>query len=407
MLHQFNPDLSFETNVLEAGAYFNHPGKDPEALPIHMSTAHNVEDVADLLDRYKDGDYCYNRSRNPNRTALAELVKYTEGGEDAIACSSGMAAISTSIIANTKAGDHVLSDKMLYGETIEIFTDILSKYGVETTFVDFTNIQEVKDNIRPNTRLFYAETISNPLCSVCDMQAIADLAHANGAKLVVDNTFMTGCLAKPLKMGADLSVISLTKFANGHSDAVTGAIVGSKEMVKACYSLQVLLGTQADPFSSWLTCRGMRTIELRVKKQAENAAALAAALEKSPYVKRVFHPSLESSPFHGIAVKEFGNYFGGMLSIELPEEDNYDKADSKMNKFMRGMNLAHYAMTLGGYRTTFSYPPHSSHDNLTRDERYAIGITDSMLRFSIGIENTEELVNDVLNALENAYGKNA
>ncbi len=404
MLHEFDSSLSFETNVLEAGAYFAYPGKDPEALPIHMSTAHNVEDVADLLERYKVGDFCYNRNRNPNRTALAELVKFVEGGEDAIACSSGMAAISTSIIACTKAGDHVLSDKTLYGETIEIFTDILAKYGVETTFIDFTNLDEVKANIRPNTTLLYTETVSNPLCSVCDLQAIADLAHANGAAFVVDNTFMTGCIAKPLNMGADLVVISLTKFANGHSDAVTGAICGKKELVKKCHSLQVLLGTQADPFSSWLTCRGMRTMELRIKKQCENAAALAAALEKSPYIKNVFHASLESSPYHALAVKEFGNYFGGMLTIELPEEEDYDCKESKMNVFMRNLKLAHYAMTLGGYRTTFSYPPHSSHDCLTRDERYALGITDSMLRFSIGIENTEELVADVLNALEVAYG---
>ena len=250
--------------------------------------------------------------------------------------------------------------RQLYGETIEIFTDILGKYGVETTFVDFTDLEQIKAAMRPNTTLLYTETVSNPLCSVCDLQAIADMAHANGATFLVDNTFMTGCIAKPLNMGADLVVISLTKFANGHSDAVTGAICGKKELVKKCHNLQVILGSQADPFSSWLTCRGMRTMELRIKKQCENAAALAAALEKSPYIKRVFHASLESSPYHALAVKEFGNYFGGMLTIELPEEDDYDKKDSKMNRFMRAMKLPHYAMTLGGYRTTFSYPPHLS-----------------------------------------------
>lgn len=405
MLHQFNPDFSFETNVLEAGAYFQHPGKDPEALPIHMSTAHNVEDVADLLERYKEGDFCYNRNRNPNRSALAELVAYVEGAEAAIACSSGMAAISTAILANTKAGDHVLSDKTLYGESIEIFTDVLGKYGVETSFVDFTDLEQVKKALRPNTVLLYTETISNPLCGVPDLQAIADIAHQQKALLLVDNTFMTGCLAKPLAMGADMVVISLTKFANGHSDAVTGAIAGSSARVKACHHLQVLLGSQADPFSSWLTCRGMRTMELRIKKQAENALALAKALEQSPYVKKVFYAGLSSSPNHALAVREFGNYFGGMLTIELPEEADYDAPESKMNRFMRALHLAHYAMTLGGYRTTFSYPPHSSHDNLTKEERYRIGITDSMLRFSIGIENEADLIGDFLQALETAYGK--
>lgn len=397
MLHEFDPDFAFETNILEAGAYFSHPASNPEALPIHMSTAHNVEDVADLLERYKTGDFCYNRNRNPNRSALIELMNYVEGGEDSIGCSSGMAAISTSIIANTKKGDHVLSDKTLYGETIEIFTDILGKYGVETTFVDFTDLDAVKASMKPNTTLLYTETVSNPLITVPDIKEVAAIAHKNGAILIVDNTFMTGCQAKPLKLGADLVVNSLTKFANGHSDAVCGAVTGSKELVNKCHALQVLLGSQSDPFSSWLTCRGMRTMELRVKKQAQNAAALAAALEKSPYVKRVFHPSLKSNPSHEIAIREFGDSFGGMMTIEL--EENFDK----MNTFMRALKLAHYAMTLGGYRTTFSYPPTSSHDNLTKDERLALGITDGMLRFSIGIENTDDLVNDVLQALEKAY----
>ncbi|MDD5944989.1 MAG: PLP-dependent aspartate aminotransferase family protein [Clostridia bacterium] len=406
MKHELDPKFSFETNVLEAGAYFSHPASDPEALPIHMSTAHNVEDVADLLQRYKEGDYCYNRNRNPNRNALAELVAYTEGGEAAISCSAGMAAISTAIIALTKAGDHIISDKTIYGESNEVFTDILGKYGVETSVIDCTNLDEVKAHLKPNTAVIYTETVGNPLCNVADLKALSELAHSVGALLVVDNTFMTGALARPLELGADLEVISLTKFANGHSDAVTGAIVGPADLVKKCHNIQVVLGTQADPFSSWLTCRGMRTMKLRIEQQDKNAQALAAALEKSPYVKNVFHASLESSPYHELAKAQFNGHYGGMMTIELPEEEDYDAPTSKFNKFMRTCKLAHYAMTLGGYRTTFSYPPHSSHDNLTREQRYAIGITDSMLRFSIGIENTEELVADILNALEVAYGNN-
>lgn len=404
MKHELNPKFSFESNILEAGAYFDHPGSDPEALPIHMSTAHNVDNVAELLERYKDGDYCYNRNRNPNRTALAQLVAYAEGGESAIACTSGMAAISTAIIALTKAGDHIISDKTIYGESNEVFTDILGKYGVETSTIDCTNLDEVKAHLKPNTKVIYTETVGNPLCNVADLRALADLAHSVGALLVVDNTFMTGVLARPLELGADLEVISLTKFANGHSDAVAGAVVGPADLVKKCYALQVVLGTQADPFSSWLVCRGMRTMKLRVEQQDKNAIALAAALEKSPYVKTVHHASLESNPYHETAKKQFNGHYGGMMTIELPEEDDYDVATSKFNKFMSSLNLAHYAMTLGGYRTTFSYPPHSSHDNLTKEQRYAIGIRDSMLRFSIGCENTEELVADFLNALEVAYG---
>ncbi|MCY7007807.1 PLP-dependent aspartate aminotransferase family protein [Fusobacterium simiae] len=398
MFKEFDETLSFETNILEAGAYFRLSTSNPEALPIHLTTAHNVEDLEDLQKRYDEKGFCYNRNRNPNRTALIELMNYVEGGEDSIGCSSGMAAISSSIIAHTKAGDHILSDKTLYGETLEIFTKILQKYGVETTFVDFTNIEEVKKNIKPNTVILYTETVSNPLIGVPNLKILADIAHSNNAIFIVDNTFMTGALVQPLKFGADIVVNSLTKFANGHSDVVCGAATGKSELIKKIYELQVLLGTQSDPFSSWLTMRGMRTLELRIKKQCENASALALELEKSPYVLKVNHPSLVGSPYHNLAHEQFGDYYGGMLSIELPEDLE------KMNKFMKALKLAHYAMTLGGYRTSFAYPVMSSHSDMTRDERLAIGITDGLLRISVGIENTKDLINDFKNALEVAYG---
>lgn len=398
MFKEFDESLSFETNILEAGAYFRLSTSNPEALPIHLSTAHNVEDLDDLQKRYDEKGFCYNRNRNPNRTALIELMNYVEGGEDSLGCSSGMAAISSTVIAHTKAGDHILSDKTLYGETLEIFTKILKKYGVETTFVDFTDLEEVKANIKSTTVILYTETVSNPLIGVPNLKTLADIAHSNNALLVVDNTFMTGALVKPLKLGADLVVNSLTKFANGHSDAVCGAVTGKSELIKKIYELQVLLGTQADPFSSWLIMRGMRTLELRIKKQCENASALAAALEKSPYILKVNHPSLESNPQHLLAHEQFGDCYGGMLSIELPEDLE------KMNKFMRTLKLAHYAMTLGGYRSSLAYPVMSSHSDMTREERLAIGITDGLLRISVGIENTQDLINDFTNALETAYG---
>lgn len=398
MVGKIDENWQFETKLLNEGAYFNLETSHPEALPIHMSTAHNVDDLADLERRYSVSGYCYNRNRNPNRTALNELMTCLEGGEASISCSSGMAAISSAVIANTKAGDHILSDRTLYGEAIEIFEDILGKYNVETTFADFTDLEDVKSKIQPNTVMLYTETVSNPLIAVPDLQAIADIAHEHQALFIVDNTFMTGALIQPLKFGADIVVNSLTKFANGHSDAVCGAVTGKADLIKKIYNLQVLLGTQADPFTSWLTCRGIRTLELRIRKQSKNAAALAAALEKSPYVKKVNHPSLGSHGQHEIAEREFGPYYGGMLSFEIDEDRD------KMNLFLRSMNLAHYAMTLGGYRTTLSYPPLSSHENVPEEERLKMGITNGLLRVSVGIEEEEDIINDFLNALEIAYG---
>ncbi len=398
MFNDFDEKMAFGTQILEAGAYFEEPCDHPEALPIHMSTAHNVHDLNDLLERYKQKGHCYNRNSNPNRSALSRLMSNIEGGEASEGFNCGMAAICTAIIANCKVGDHILSDKTLYGETLEIFTDIVGKYGVTTDFIDFTKIEEVKAGIKPNTTMLYTETVSNPLITVPDLRAVADIAHANGALLIVDNTFMTGALVRPLNLGADLVINSLTKFANGHSDALCGSVTGRKELIEKIYHMQILMGTQSNVFDTWLTMRGIRTLELRIHKQSENATAIAAALEKNPYVKRVFHPSLKSNPYHEIAVKETGGkYFGGMLTIEL--EDNLDK----MNKFIQSLHLVHYAMTLGGYRTTMSYPPFSSHDNLTPEERHAIGISDGMLRISVGIEDAQDLVTDLEQALEKSY----
>lgn len=399
MFKESDVAFSFETDILGAGAYIREPHDNPEIPGIFMTSAFNVEDLDALEARYATKGFCYNRYRNPNRATLCELVTYLEHGEQSISCSSGMGAISTALITLVKAGDHILADRVMYSETKEALEDILAKFGVETSFIDFTNLEEAKAAIRPNTTVFYMETVSNPLITVPDIRALADLAHANGAKMVVDNTFMTGYLFRPLDFGADVVVNSLTKFANGHSDTVCGAITGTKEFAMKCHHTQVLLGTQADPFSAWLTQRGIRTIALRVQRQSDNACALAAALEKSPYVKKVHHPSLESAPQHELAHKQFGNNYGGMLSIEL--EDNRQK----MNKFMRSLHFAHYAMTLGGYRTSLAYPVLSSHGSLTEEERQAIGITHGLLRISCGIEDTQDLVKDFLDALEAAYGE--
>jgi len=209
MLHDFDPNFGFETNILQAGAYFREPATNPEQLPIHLATAHNVNDLDDLQARYNESGFCYNRYRNPNRTALNDLMTYVEGGEASIAFSSGMAAIAASVISNTKAGDHIVSGDTLYGESIEVFKDILGKYGVEASFVDFTDLEAIKAAVKPNTTVFYGETIANPVIAVPDIAAIAEIAHANNAILIIDNTFMTGALCKPLALGADIVVSSL------------------------------------------------------------------------------------------------------------------------------------------------------------------------------------------------------
>ena len=393
MFKETDKQFSYETEILKKGAYVRRLASNPEAIPVYMTTAFNVEDLNELNDRYEAKGFCYNRNHNPNRTSLIELITYLEGGADSVITSSGMAAISTTLIALLKQGDHVLSDRTLYGETIDLMSKVLTGYGVSVTFVDFTRPEEVRAAIRENTRLLYTETVSNPMITVVDIKALAEISHEAGAVLVVDNTFMTSVAVRPLELGADLVVNSLTKFANGHSDAVCGAVTGSVQLSQKIYNLLVLLGSTADAFTCWLVERGIRTMSLRVEKQMSNAAKLAAALAESPYVLKVHHPSLPDHPQHQLAARQFGGWYGGMLSIELADDKE------KLNAFMRRLNLAHYAMTLGGYRTTIAHPVSSSHYDIPEEEQLKMGITYGLIRISVGIENPDDLISDFLEAL--------
>jgi cystathionine beta-lyase/cystathionine gamma-synthase len=383
-----------DTEILLKGAHLKGRRDKPEAAPLYLTTAFSVEDLDDLLALYEAKGYGYIRTRNPNRNALAELMTYLEGGEDSLICSSGMGAISTVLLSMLESGDHVLSDKTLYGEDFELFDRVFAGYRIEVTYVDFTDIKAVERAIRPNTKLFYTETISNPLITVVDVPAIVKLARRHDIKVVVDNTFTTSLTMKPLDYGADVCINSLTKYANGHGDAMAGAVTASAPIIKKAHDLQVLLGTTADPFTCWLVQRGMRTMDLRVQRQMDNASRLAQALEANPAVLQVRHPSLASHPQHEVAKGMLKNGYGGMLSVVLPD----DRA--RINAFLRKLKIAHYAMTLGGYRTTLSHPVSSSHFSVPEADRLKMGITFGLMRVSVGIENADDLIGDFNEALE-------
>ena len=359
-----------------------------------LTTAFNVEDLDDLEATYAVKGYTYQRTRNPNRNALAELVSYLEHGERTIICSSGMAAISTVLLSMLGSGDHLLADHTLYGESITLFNKMFPNYGIEVSMVDFTDLGAIEAAIRPNTKVLYSETISNPMITVVDIEAVAALAHRHQARIVVDNTFTTSVAMKPLELGADVSINSLTKFANGHSDAVAGSATGSEAIIQKAYELQVLLGTTGDPFTAWLCQRGIRTMDLRVEKQMDNAAKLAQALAAHPAVLRVNYPTLPSHPQHELAKRILKRGCGGMLSFVMPDERKL------INAFMRKLDLAHYAMTLGGYRTTLSHPVLSSHHGVPEPERKKMGITFGLMRVSVGIDHPDDLIADFNQALE-------
>lgn len=381
------------TQVITQGAEITGRLSTPEVLPIFLTTAfHGGADLDELNNYYAEKGYTYNRIRNPNRTALAELVSYLESGESSLICSSGMGAITTTLLELAKKNTHILANSNLYGETLEIF-HILEQYGISHSCVDFTDIQALESAIRSNTTIIYTEVISNPIMNVVDIEQIATIAHAHHCKLVVDNTFTTSTVIQPLRLGADIVINSLTKFMNGHSDIVGGSITSSKTFIDRASKLQALLGCTLDPFSSYLCERSLRTLDLRMKQQLTNATALAKALSQNPHILRVNHPSLPTHPQHEIATRILHNGYGAMLSFEMPENRE------KINAFMRKLKIANYAMTLGGYATTLSYPILSSHANVPRDIRLKMGITDGLMRVSVGLEDSRDLIQDFTQAL--------
>lgn len=383
------------TKALYQGEHVEGMELRPEALPLFATTAFNQDTLSDVRNVYDQKGFTYIRCKNPNREALAEVVSHLEGGEETLILSSGMGAISTTLLHLLKSGDHVVCNADIYGETLNIMRDVLPKFGVTTTLVSFMDTENIRRAIQPNTKIVYTEVVSNPCIRLADIPAAAEIAHAAGAILIVDNTFTTGVNIKPISLGADIVINSLTKFMNGHSDAIGGSITASHEQIAEIDMDCRLFGTPGTPFDSWMILRGMRTIGLRVPKQSENAAKLAKALEDDPHVLHVNHPSLESNPQHQLARTLFqGDHMTGMLSFQVPEDD------AKIDAFMSRLNFAHYAMTLGGFRSSLSHPVTSSHNHVPDDVRRAMGITPGLFRLSVGIEEAEDLIADFRQALQ-------
>lgn len=386
---------SSNTEILYKGADISESNMHPEAPPICPSTAYIMAD----MDEYDyvnagNGGYFYSRTANPNRDSLAELISYLENGETSLICSSGMAAISTALLTFSSCGDHIVASSSIYVETIELFNDMLSRFGIEITYVDFSDIEAVKNAVRQNTKILFTEIISNPLISVIDIEKIVDIAHKAGSLVIVDSTFTTPLVIKPLDFGVDIVIQSLTKFYNGHSDVTAGSVTSSSELCKRMYSSQLRLGCCLDPNSSWLALRGIRTMGLRVSKQMENAQLLAEALSSDSHVRKVNYPGLKSHPQHVLAERIFTEGYGAMISFCV--EDSRDK----VNAFMRKLRLVKYLGTLGGYRTSIAHPATAFRFDFTQEELIKMGMSEGLIRISVGIEDIADLIHDFKQALE-------
>ncbi|EGN66880.1 cystathionine gamma-synthase [Fusobacterium animalis 11_3_2] len=367
----------------------------PEAFPLFTTTAFTMNSLTEVKKAYAE-KYTYIRTCNPNRDALADMVTFLEAGEKSLIFSSGMGAITTTLMTILKPGDHVVCNRNIYGETFDVFTKLMPKFGINADLVDFDDIENCKKAIKAETKLIYSEVFANPTLNIADIPTLADIAHKNGALLMIDNTFSTPIAIKPIKFGADIVINSLTKFMNGHSDAIAGSITSTTEIIDAIHPVRMLCGTPGDPHAAHAMMKSFATMDLRLKKQMSNAAKLATALEENKYVSKVNHPSLKSFSQHELALKLFtsNDTMSGMMSFIVPED--FEKID----KFMLRLNFAHYAMTLGGVRTTLVHPVTSSHSHMPDEARRAMGITPGLFRLSVGIEDVDDLIEDFNQALK-------
>ena len=370
----------------------------PEVLPVYMTSVFSFDDVKSVDDIYEgeaDG-YIYSRMKHPNTDAASRALAEADGAEAGLVFSSGMAAIVISIISVVNAGDHIVSSPVLYGGVRDYLENELKRFNVDVTFVDFTDLDEIQAAIRPNTKLLYTETISNPLMEVPDIEKIAKLAHDNNALFFIDSTFASPVVARPLEYGADLVLYSATKYLGGHSDLVGGAATGRKELISKVLKKLTLYGSTLGAQEAWLLARSLRTLDLRVTKQSENALKVAKYLETHPAVERVHYPGLESNRDHEVAKRLFNKgLYGGMLSVDIKG------GEEAATVMVKNLGFIKYVPSLAGTSTSVSYPAKTSHRAYSKEELKKAGISLGQLRFSIGIENSD----DIIEALENALNK--
>ena len=385
--------LDFESLVIHAGGHVDPLGS--AVTPIYQSSTfkfRNADHGAQCFTGESDG-YIYTRIGNPTIKELENTMAILENGYGGIGTSSGMGAVNTVYMTYLGAGSHIICHEAVYGPSRVILETTYSRFGVESTLVDTTNLDEVRKAFRPNTKLLFTETPANPTMGISDLAALAELAHAHGVPMAVDNTFCSPYLQKPLDLGADVVVHSMTKFINGHADIVAGMIVAKTEAdYKKLRSVMINLGCNMDPHQAFMTRRGLKTLAIRIDRAQENAMVLAEYLENHPKVDWVKYPGLPSHPQYELAKRQMSGP-GAMISFEL--KGGLDAGKILMNN-VRVMLLA---VSLGGIETLIQHPASMTHSKVNLQDRHHSGITDGLVRLSVGIEKAEDLVRDLEQAL--------
>jgi methionine-gamma-lyase len=377
-----------------------HGGHIPDANksvapPIYQTSTFRYDTVEEgaRLGAETGPGYFYTRWGNPTTDLFEQKMALLEGGEAALGASSGMGAIATAIMSLLKAGDHVVAPKAIYQATFQLFHDVLPGYGVDVTFLDDLDVSAYAAAIRPRTRLLYIETPNNPLLGITDVAGVVALARSHDARTICDNTFATPYNQKPLTLGVDLVCHAATKYLGGHHDVSAGVIIGSRPLIRRCVETLRVFGAVLDPFASFLLIRGLATLGVRMERHNASAMALAQHLAAHPKVARVHYPGLPAHPRHEVAARQMAGGFGGMLSIEI-------KGDVAAGaRCVEALRVAVLGVSLGGVATLVAHPASTTSVSMPREVRLQAGISDGLIRISVGIEDLEDLLEDFTQAL--------
>jgi O-succinylhomoserine sulfhydrylase len=386
-------DLEFETRAVRAGQQRTHEGEHAEAL--FLTSSYVFASAAEAAARFS-GDQpgnIYSRFTNPTVRSFEQRLAALEGGECCVATASGMAAILATCAALLKSGDHIVSSRSVFGTTTVLFSTYLAKFGIETSFVPLADPEAWEAAVRPETRLLFLETPSNPLTELADIARLAEIARARGCLLVVDNCFCTPALQRPLALGADIVIHSATKYLDGQGRCIGGAVVGDAERVgKEVFGFLRTAGPAMSPFNAWVFLKGLETLTLRMRAHSDNALRLARWLEQQPAVARVYHPGLESHPQHALAIRQQEG-FGGIVSFEVRggKENAWSVIDAT--------RVFSITANLGDAKSTITHPATTTHGRLTPEQRAAAGISDGLIRLAVGLESVADLQADLARGL--------
>lgn len=394
------PGLHRDTLAVRAAAERSQYGENSEAL--YLTSGFVQPDAETSARRFAGTEegFTYSRTSNPTVASFEQRLAALEGTEAAIAASSGMGAILMMCMGLLKAGDHVICSRSVFGSTLNLFGKEFAKFGVETTFVSQTDVAEWRAALRPTTKLLFAETPTNPLTEVCDIRALADLAHGAGALLAVDNCFCSPALQRPTEFGADLVIHSGTKYLDGQGRVMAGAICGPSRLIVDVFGPVVrTAGMVLAPFNAWVVLKGMETLGIRMRAQSANALAVAQWLEGHPMVSRVHYPGLASHPQHDLAMRQQSGQGGAVVSFDVRGDD---PATARKNAFhvIDSTRVVSIATNLGDTKTIITHPGTTSHGRLTEAQRQAAGIGQGLIRLAVGLDHIDDIQVDLLRGLD-------